>query len=171
MMPGSTFCRLLPCLLQTMRPIAFGHAVGPQWTAQLPKTAAGSDVVVHHGCEITAVRTLSPSNPPNSGAPCQTDACQAGQAHQAAPAGCEPSEPRQAVAPADGAAGREELTPQKRKRDAADGDSWPLEVEFSDGRRLGADLVISAIGVIPNTSWLPTEVATATGDGGINVDR
>ena len=127
--------------------------------------------MVHHGCEITAVHTLSPSNPPSSGAPSHTDTCQAGQADHAAPAGCEPSDPHQAAAPADGGAGREELTPQKRKRGAADGDSWPLEVEFSDGRRLGADLVISAIGVIPNTSWLPKAVATATGDGGIIVDR
>eukprot|EP00891_Asterochloris_glomerata_P002918 jgi/Astpho2/2918/fgenesh1_pg.00050_%23_160_t len=128
---------------EIMKPKAFGHAVGPQWTAQLPQTAARSDVAVHHGCEITAVRTLSPSHPPKSEAPSQTD----------------------------GAAGSVELTPQKRKRDAADGDSWPLEVEFSDGRRLGADLVISAIGVTPNTSWLPKEVPTAIGDGGILVDR
>ena len=127
--------------------------------------------MVHHGCEITAVRTLSPSDPPHPGAQSQTDACQAGQAPQAAPAGCEPSEPHQAAAPADGAAVREELTPQKRKRDAAGGVGWPLEIEFSNGRRLGADLVISAIGVIPNTSWLPKDVPTATGDGGIIVDR
>lgn len=171
MMLGSTCCKALPRVLQIMKPKAFGHAVGPQWTAQLPQTAARSDVAVHHGCEITAVRTLSPSHPPKSEAPSQSDACQAGHTHRAAPAGCEPSEPRQAVAAADGAAGSVELTPQKRKRDAADGDSWPLEVEFSDGRRLGADLVISAIGVTPNTSWLPKEVPTAIGDGGIIVDR
>ena len=127
--------------------------------------------MVHHGCEITAVRTLSPSDPSNTEATSHTDACQAGQAHHAAPAGCEPSEPRQAAAPAHGAASREELTPQKRKHDAADGNSWPLEVEFNNGRRLGADLVISAIGVIPNTGWLPKEVPTATGDGGVLVDR
>ena len=126
--------------------------------------------MVHHGCEITAVRTLSPSDPPCL-EPSWTHACQASQANRAAPAGCEPSQPHQAAAPADGAAAREELTPQKRKREAAHGDSWPLEVEFSNGRRLGADLVVSAIGVSPNTSWLPKEVPTAIGDGGIIVDR
>ena len=126
---------------------------------------------MHHGCEITAVHTLSPSDPPGSEAPSQTNACLAGQAHRITPAGCEPSEPQQAATPADGGAARDEALHQKRKREAAHGDSWPLEVEFSDGRRLGADLVISAIGVSPNTSWLPKEVPTAIGDGGILVNR
>lgn len=46
-----------------------------------------------------------------------------------------------------------------------------MTVSLSNGKSYGADLVISAIGVEPNTSWLPEEVKRDASDGGIVVDR
>jgi len=49
--------------------------------------------------------------------------------------------------------------------------AWPVTVCLSNGKSYGADLVISAIGVEPNTGWLPEEVRRDKSDGGIIVDR
>ena len=48
---------------------------------------------------------------------------------------------------------------------------WPVTVHLSNGKSYGADLVISAIGVQPNTAWLPDEIRRDEKDGGICVDR
>ena len=48
---------------------------------------------------------------------------------------------------------------------------WPVTVHLSNGKSYGADLVISAIGVEPNTGWLPHEITKDAKDGGICVDR
>ena len=51
------------------------------------------------------------------------------------------------------------------------GKDWPVRVQLSNGRSYGADLVISAIGVDPNASWLPHELQREPTDGGVLVDR
>lgn len=59
-----------------------------------------------------------------------------------------------------------------RKDDGSQaGANWPVRVQLSNGRCYGADLVISAIGVIPNVSWLPQELQREPSDGGLLVDR
>ena len=45
-----------------------------------------------------------------------------------------------------------------------------MVVELSDGRRIGADVVVAAIGVEPVTEWVP-ETVERGGDGGLLVDR
>ena len=44
-------------------------------------------------------------------------------------------------------------------------------MQLSSGRSYGADMVISAIGVDPNASWLPQELQKEASDGGVLVDR
>ena len=52
-----------------------------------------------------------------------------------------------------------------------DGRDWPVHVRLTNGKVYGADLVISAIGVQPNTRWLPPDIALDEEAGGILVDR
>lgn len=54
--------------------------------------------------------------------------------------------------------------------DSPSGDEFPAIAKLSSGAEYGVDLVVSAIGVAPNTSWLPPEVAVAE-DGGVKVDQ
>mmetsp|Transcript_7925 Transcript_7925/g.20306 ORF Transcript_7925/g.20306 Transcript_7925/m.20306 type:complete len:487 (-) Transcript_7925:79-1539(-) len=51
------------------------------------------------------------------------------------------------------------------------GDDWPVHAELSNGQKIGADLVISCIGVLPNTGWISAgaEFEKAS-DGGLIVD-
>jgi len=44
---------------------------------------------------------------------------------------------------------------------------WRLWVELTDGRVVGADLVVAGIGVEPNTDWLPGGRAGGGGGGGL----
>lgn len=44
-------------------------------------------------------------------------------------------------------------------------------MQLTNGSEYGADFVISAIGVVPNTNWLEGVIPLAEGDGGILVDR
>ena len=54
----------------------------------------------------------------------------------------------------------------------ADGtDEWPVSVKLSNGKLLGADFVICAVGVTPNTEWLGGTVKLHPEDRGILVDR
>ncbi|KAK9800326.1 hypothetical protein WJX73_002466 [Symbiochloris irregularis] len=53
----------------------------------------------------------------------------------------------------------------------SDRQKWPVHVRLTNGKVHGADLVISAIGVLPNVSWLPEEIAIDEGTQGIQVDR
>ena len=48
---------------------------------------------------------------------------------------------------------------------------WPVQLCLSNGHMHSADLVISAIGVQPNTAWLPQSLPRDSSDGGILVDR
>lgn len=50
------------------------------------------------------------------------------------------------------------------------GDEFPVTAVLSNGNMYGADVIISAIGVHPNTEWLAEEVELAD-DGGVLVDR
>lgn len=57
-------------------------------------------------------------------------------------------------------------------RPPADGDvRWPVAVDLSNGRTHEADLVICALGVVPNAAWLPKELERSLDDGGVLVDR
>lgn len=54
----------------------------------------------------------------------------------------------------------------------ADGsDDWPVSVELSNGKRIGADFVICAVGVVPNTKWLEGTLELHPEDLGILVNR
>lgn len=55
--------------------------------------------------------------------------------------------------------------------DAPQGSGWLVAVELSNGRRVEADFVISAVGVIPNTQWLGHTLALHPTDQGILVNR
>ena len=50
-----------------------------------------------------------------------------------------------------------------------EGENWPVTAILSDGERVGADLVISCIGVSPNTTWLPEGKFDLAEDGGLRV--
>lgn len=53
---------------------------------------------------------------------------------------------------------------------AEEGSEWPVKVRLTNGATYGADFVVSAVGVAPNTNWLQGAVPLAA-DGGILVDR
>jgi len=48
---------------------------------------------------------------------------------------------------------------------------WPIYVTLSNGRCVGVDLVVSATGVVPNTSWIPDTQVKKAEDGGLLVDK
>ena len=48
---------------------------------------------------------------------------------------------------------------------------WPYKVDLSNGDSIEADLVISAIGVQPNTEMLPADIQLNPEDHGVLVDR
>lgn len=52
----------------------------------------------------------------------------------------------------------------------ADGRGFLLQVHLSSGVTLGCDVVVSATGVVPDTSWLP-ECLDRDEEGGLLVDR
>lgn len=52
----------------------------------------------------------------------------------------------------------------------AEGD-WPVYAVASDGERIGADVIVSCIGVAPNTSWLPAGAFRTAEDGGLWVNE
>ena len=52
-----------------------------------------------------------------------------------------------------------------------DGRQWPVYVRLTNGKIYGADLVVSAIGVLSNTRWVPPEVELDEDLEGIIVDR
>ena len=54
--------------------------------------------------------------------------------------------------------------------DSPEGADWPITAELSNGRRVEADFVISAVGVTPNTQWLGDTLALEPADRGILVD-
>jgi hypothetical protein len=50
-------------------------------------------------------------------------------------------------------------------------DEWPVAVHLTNGHSHPADLVISAIGVAPDTSWLPTSLDRDDSEAGVLVSR
>ena len=56
------------------------------------------------------------------------------------------------------------------KSDDDDGE-WPIYALLSSGEKIGADFIISCIGVVPNTSWLSQDASFSVAeDGGLKVD-
>ena len=51
------------------------------------------------------------------------------------------------------------------------GSEWPIHAVLSNGKEIGADLIVSCIGVLPNTTWLPKDVFEMAEDGGLLVDE
>ena len=128
----------------------FGHAVGPQWAKALPQSSIASHITLEYGVDITSIQSHSPADSPTQH---RTDPHAVFSQHQSA---SQPSSD----------------TEQQRVNNAGDTDAaWPFTVCLSNGKSYGADLVISAIGVEPNTGWLPEEVCRDESDGGIIVDR
>lgn len=65
-----------------------------------------------------------------------------------------------------------QVTPREAELQGVfDGRQWPVYVRLSNNKIYGADLVISAIGVQPNSSWVAKEMQLSTEDNGIVVDR
>lgn len=65
-----------------------------------------------------------------------------------------------------------QVSPQEAERQGVfDGRQWPVYVRLTNGKVYGADLVISAIGVLPNTSWMEPGVALDPETSGIVVNR
>ncbi len=128
----------------------FGHAVGPQWAKALPQSSIASHITLEYGVDITSIQSHSPDDSP---AQHPTHPHAGSSQHQSA---SQPSSDAE----------------QQRVNSAGDQDAaWPVTVCLSNGKNYGADLVISAIGVEPNTGWLPEEVCRDESDGGIIVDR
>ncbi|QDZ17579.1 FAD/NAD(P)-binding domain-containing protein [Chloropicon primus] len=50
-----------------------------------------------------------------------------------------------------------------------DSEGWPISAVLSDGERIGGDVIISCIGVVPNTTWLPRDRFQMAPDGGLSV--
>ncbi len=128
----------------------FGHAVGPQWAKALPQSSIASHITLEYGVDVTSIRSHTPDASPMQH---RTDPHAASSQHQSA------SQPNSDAE-------------QQRVNSVGDQDAaWPVTVCLSNGKSYGADLVISAIGVEPNTGWLPEEVCRHESDGGIIVDR
>ena len=128
----------------------FGHAVGPQWAQALPQSSIASHITLEYGVDVTYIRSHTPDDSPMQH---RTDLHAGSSQHQSA---SQPSSDAE----------------QPKFNSAEDQDAaWPVTVGLSNGKSYGADLVISAIGVEPNTGWLPEEVCRDKSDGGIIVDR
>lgn len=135
-------------LLQGM--MHFGHAVGPQWAKALPQSSIASHITLEYGVDVTSIQSHTPDNSPMQR---RTDLHAGSSEHQGT---SQPSSDAE----------------QQTVNSAGDQDAaWPVTVCLSNGKSYGADLVISAIGVEPNTGWLPEEVRRDKSDGGIIVDR
>ena len=129
--------------------MSFGHAVGPQWAAQLPQSPTASHITLQYGVEVTSIQSNT-SQPITA----QHDSARHGSRSQQ-------DEARPHTTTGQSSAGSSE---DKDGR-------WPVTVTLSNGRIYGADIVISAIGVEPNTGWLPEEISRGESDGGVMVDR
>lgn len=177
--------------------MSFGHAVGPQWASQLPHSSAASHITLEYGVEVASIQShashtatagLSGEQAPVSHAQLQptADAAlhQSDTSPQDAAAALSLSAPAvqgQHCQQSKGPAAARSVTGQEEDAEpstsAGQGDTsscgsqWPVTVNLSNGRSYGADLVISAIGVDPNTGWLPDDIRRDADDGGILVDK
>ena len=130
--------------------VHFGHAVGPQWAKALPQSSIASHITLEYGVDVTSIQSHSPDDDSMQ---------QRTDLHGG-------SSQRQSISQPSSDA------EQQGVDKAGDQDAeWPVTVCLSNGKSYGADLVISAIGVDPNTGWLPEEVCRDERDGGIIVDR
>lgn len=128
----------------------FGHAVGPQWAKALPQSSIASHITLEYGVDVTSIQSHTPDDNPMQ----------------------HPTQPHAGPSEHQSASQTSSDTEQQRVNSAGDQDAaWPVTVCLSNGKSYGADLVISAIGVEPNTGWLPEEVCRDESDGGIIVDR
>ncbi|KAL3152549.1 hypothetical protein ABBQ32_001576 [Trebouxia sp. C0010 RCD-2024] len=127
--------------------VSFGHAVGPQWALKLAQSPGSSHITLEYGVEVITISSNSPH---------QHHAGQNPQ-HQAAV----PEQPT--IDNCGGPSNTWHFDGEDRR--------WPVSVYLSNGKSYGADLVISAIGVQPNTAWLPQEIKRDAIDGGVTVDR
>ncbi|DBB05673.1 hypothetical protein WJX77_005847 [Trebouxia sp. C0004] len=135
----------------TIKTQQFGHAVGPQWAKALPQSSVVSHITLEYGVDVTSIQSHTPDDSPMQQH--RTNSQAGSSQHQSA---SQPSSDAE----------------QQRVNSLGDQDSaWPVTVCLSNGRSYGADLVISAIGVEPNTGWLPQEVRRDESVGGIIVDR
>ena len=130
--------------------MSFGHAVGPQWASQLPQSPSASRITLEYGVELTDIC----SNPLHQDHVTNSTQQQSTAQHSA----------------------EHPTTNNTHDRSSAqlgkvDEEEWAVTVHLSNGKSYGADLVISAIGVDPNTSWLPEEIQKDANNGGIVVDR
>lgn len=130
--------------------MSFGHAVGPQWASQLPQSPSASRITLEYGVEVTNICSNPLHKDHMTHSTQQQSAAQHSTAHHA------PNSPDRG---------------SNAQDDEGNEQEWPVTVHLSNGKSYGADLVISAIGVEPNTSWLPEEVKRDARDGGILVDR
>lgn len=129
---------------------SFGHAVGPQWATQLPQSPSASHITLEYGVEVTNICSNVLHQDHVTHSTQQQSAVQ-----------------QSTVRPVTKSTSRG----SGAQRDEGGEQEWPVTVHLSNGKSYGADLVISAIGVEPNTSWLPEEVKRDASDGGIVVDR
>ncbi|KAL0022517.1 hypothetical protein WJX79_005810 [Trebouxia sp. C0005] len=128
----------------------FGHAVGPQWAKALPQSSIASHITLEYGVDVTSIQSHSPDDSPMQHC---TNSSTGSSQHQST------SKPS--------LDGEQQRVNKEGDQDGA----WPVTVCLSNGKTYGADLVISAIGVEPNTGWLPEQVRRGESDGGIIVDR
>lgn len=140
-----------------------GHAVGPKWTERLQeqqRQVGRGGTPARVTLEYNALVTHVVAGDSGTGATAETtpegDAPAARPQH---PAGDEASEeaPTAAAPSAPSSAG------------SPNGRPWPVTVHLSSGALIGADFVVSAIGVEPCTEWVAPEVQRAP-DGGLWVD-
>lgn len=127
---------------------SFGHAVGPQWARALPQNNSASHITFEYGTEVTAIQSNSPQH---SATQQSTDT---------------PTDTSQTAV-------QSTLNTEDAANSASrdQGGACPVTVYLSNGKQYCADLVISAIGVQPNTGWLPEEISRDAEDGGVIVDR
>ena len=136
----------------------FGHAVGPEWAKALPQSSIASHITLEYGVDVTSIQSHT-SDDNSTQHPTQHHTQHPTQPH------AEASQRQSTSQPSSDA--KQQTINSTGDQDAA----WPVTVCLSNGKSYGADLVISAIGVQPNTGWLPEEVCRDESDGGIIVDR
>ena len=134
--------------MKLLQGMSFGHAVGPQWAKALPQSDSASHITLEYGVEVTGIQ----SNLPQHGATQHSTDVQTATCHNTMQSTL-----------------NSEDTADSAGRDQ--GGAWPVTVYLSNGKHYCADLVVSAIGVEPNTGWLPEEISRDKDDGGVIVDR
>eukprot|EP00877_Chromochloris_zofingiensis_P014973 jgi/Chrzof1/972/Cz01g35100.t1 len=124
-----------------------GHAAGPNWTHGLPAGGTPARITIEANALVAGVYSSYQEAVMATGAPDSTPATDTADSDNAW-LDDQPSIGDEVAGAMDT---MHDHGPPQQQQQAPD---WPVYVKLTNGKVLGADLVVSATGVLPNTGWL-----------------